>query len=84
MTLSAALLLLAPIAVSGSGDGAAPAPASRPAPVATATVTASARIIRPASVRVRRSGDTLEIEAQAAQRPQTARDMAGTVWIEFS
>lgn len=87
MSLTAALLLLAPIAASGApgaatGDGGAGV--SRPVPVATASATASARIIRPASLRVRRAGDTVEIEAETAEKPQTARDGEGTLWIEFS
>lgn len=89
MTFSAAFLLLVPIAaqVGSVGDVNDIHAASRPAPAdraAVATVTASARILRPASVRVRRQGNAIEIEASNAHGAQSTRDVAGTLWIEFS
>lgn len=85
MTFSAALLLLAPIAVSAQAGVATDEPSARgagSAPIASAT--ASARILRPVSVRVRKVGDRLKIETPREAKPQTERDAAGTLWIEFS
>lgn len=94
MTLSAALLLLAPIAASSAPGAGAPAatesastqPArassSRAAPIAVAT--ARVQIVRAVSVRVRRKDGAIEIEAHEQQKPQAQRDPSGTLWVEFS
>jgi len=87
MTFAAALLILAQ-ATTGVAAGESSASASKAGRASSgstiATATASARIIRPVSVRVRQSGETVEIDAKAAQKPQTERDRSGTLWIEFS
>jgi hypothetical protein len=87
MTLSATLLMMVSMAASGAASGAAGdakggTSTSRPAPIATAT--ARAEIVRPVSVRIRRKGSIIEVDAPEAQAPQAKRDESGTLWVEFS
>jgi len=87
MTFVAALLLLAQTAA-GVAATEPPASASKAGRAssggAVASATASARIIQPVSVRVRGSGEAVEVDAGGGQKPQTERDRSGTLWIEFS
>ncbi len=79
MSLTAAVLLV--------GQSAAPAIADAPRaqPVAgPLAVTASARVIRPAVVRVRQERGVIRVEDESELRPQRSRDTRGTVWIEFN
>ena len=97
MSLSAALLLMVPMAVSsGAGVGAntasgadnkassasAKAPSSRADPIAIAT--ARVKIVRPVSVRIRREDGEVIVEAPDRQKPQAEKDQSGTYWVEFS
>ena len=85
MTFSAALLLLAPVVASNAaGAGAAHSQSSSARPAPVAVVVARAEIVRPVSVRIRRNGAEIEIEAPKARKPQAEHDRSGTLWVEFS
>lgn len=65
------------------------APAIAEAPRARQTsgpiyVTASARVLRPVSVRIRRTRTGAVVESAHDIVVQRRRDAAGTVWIEFN
>ncbi len=60
------------------------APAISDAPVVRQSVTASARVMRPAIIRVRNERGEARIDADAAIKPQRRRDAVGTIWIEFN
>jgi len=59
-------------------------PAVSDAPRVVQSATASARIIRPATIRVRQKRGEVQIDAKSDHRPQRRRDAIGTVWIEFN
>lgn len=91
MSIAAALLMLAQLAAAdgtvadnGAGGSGAATLNRRTAPVASVSMRAQARIIRPVAVRVERRGGQIALAAPADHAPQTRRDEAGTVWIEFS
>jgi len=74
MSMAAALVMIAQSAV----------PAVSEAPRVAQSVTASARVMRPAIIRVWRNRGDARIEASSYTRPQRRRDAVGTVWIEFN
>ena len=79
MSLTAAFLLIAQSAAPAIVD----APRSQPV-AGPVTATASARVIRPAVVRVRQERGAVRVENESELRPQRSRDTLGTVWIEFN
>ena len=85
MTFGAALLLWTPIVAStAAGAGAAQSQASRARPAPDAVIVARAEIVRPVSIRIRRKGTEIVIEAPKGQKPQAEQDRSGTLWVEFS
>lgn len=63
---------------------AAPAGSETEQSRATATATASARVLKPAAVRVNRDTGAVVVQGNNAAPAQKAKDALGTVWIEFS
>ncbi|MEL6540275.1 MAG: hypothetical protein AAFN04_06725 [Pseudomonadota bacterium] len=89
MTLAISLFLLAQAAAGTVGDSADLAKTGSnvtrtSSGGAVASATASARVLRPVSVRVMSTDNSVKIDTRAANTPQTERDPMGTLWIEFS
>ncbi len=55
-----------------------------PAPQAIASANATARVVQPVRIRFDKEAREVVIDAAPDQKPQSARDETGTLWIEFS